>query len=255
MPKQYQLILRADIQPLVTGGLGSYGVTSTTLVLRDEFDGAANSPVNPALWDHGEFFNANRWDAKVRAEASFLDGLGNAKVIITGANIGHGVELSSGWIESIQEFGPNTYFEWGDVILDDGVGRGHATCWTNTVNGMTDDAGGAYPTPSNGLEKDVAEFAVGIGYQTNFTSGGYAGSKHESSQGFGSGSASALHTYGALWLPSGYTIFRDGVFVRSYSAFVGTNTDQVMRFTIEHNFSAGTECYALCGGMRVWTVS
>lgn len=243
------------LQPLVTGGLGAIGLSTATLLLNDDFNGTVNTAPNAALWNHGEFFNALRWDAMVRAEDSFLDGAGNAKLIITNANIGHGVELSSGWLESNMSFGPGTYFEWGNVLLDDGIGHGHTTVWTQTTNGMTGTGG--WPNAPDGCEVDAGENAPGFGYQTNVLSGGYGTpNSHTSAIAFGSGSAAASHTYGLLWAPSGYKFLRDGVSSRSdYTAVVGTNTDQVMRFTIEHDFGAGTECYALCDYMRAWSVS
>ncbi len=243
-----------NAQPLVVGGLASYGVSTTTLRLEDLFNGPAGSAVNTSIWNYGEFWNALRWDAMVRDTNARLTGDGRVKLTITQANNGYGTELSSGWLESNQQFGPGTFFEWGGVILDDGVGHGHATVWTQTINGMT-TSGVPYPTPSDGCEVDFGEYAPGFGYQTNIISGGYGGNRHDAAVGFGSGSAATSHTYGLLWLPSGYTIFRDGVFVRSYSGFVGTNTDQVLRFVNEHDASAGVECSAWADTARVWSVS
>lgn len=242
-------------KPLVTGGLGAYGVSSSALVLDDDFDGTTGSSVDLTKWNYGEFHNALRWDAMVRDNNALKDGSGRVKLTITQASKGYGSELSSGWIESNINFGPGTFFEWGNVTLDDGVGHGHATVWTQTTNGMT-TSGVTYPTPSDGCEVDVGEYAPGFGYQTNVISGGYGGNRHDSVSGFGSGSAAASHTYGLLWLPSGLTFFRDGVTSRAtFTSFIPTNTDQVMRFVIEHDASAGLECYALCDYMSAWAVS
>jgi hypothetical protein len=261
MAKNYALTwdpAAVTVQPFVTGGLASYGISSTTLKLRDEFDGTAGSAVNTSIWNYGEFWNALRWDAKVRDTNARLTGDGRVKLTITQANNGYGVELSSGWLESNQQFGPGTFFEWGGVILDDGVGHGHATVWTQTLNGMT-DSGVTYPTPSDGCEVDFGEYAPGFGYQTNIISGGYGGNRHDSAIGFGTGSAAASHTYGLLWLPSGYYFFRDGTQHRSDllsgGKFIGTNTDQVLRFVNEHDAGAGNECSAWADYARVWGVS
>lgn len=231
----------AIVQPVPLGLHGAW-----KLVLSDDFNGAANSAPNTVTWNYWDV-NTLRWDAMNRQENTYLDGSSNLVMRITNADIGHGVELSAGGLESNLNFSPGAFFEFRAALGS----TGHATCWVQTQNGM--NGANTPPDAADGCETDIAEYAPGIALQTNVIWGGYSTNEHQNASALGI-DQTAFHVYGMRWnLANGtYDFYVDGALSRQVSSIVSTRTDHVMRCTIEHDFSAATSATALVDYARAW---